>query len=355
MLNGGQLTHSRRAAKIIATAVSTAAVLALTAGPASAAIDGTVSSISSLSSVACPTATACVTVGLGGVDGNIGMSAVINAATGKAKAWSGGLANDPLNAVACPAKAATCLTVADDAVATVSAATGAMTVTATPKPPATGIMAIGAIACASAKACYAVGFQGDEAASKAVLFHLSAAGKVVHKTTGTGRGIGTIACPATTRCLISDNESAGLEIQLVNSGKLGASSPLPADTYVQRIACYKASLCYALGGDSQSSPAMTDELFPVNPTTGAPGSMITIPGFSGTGMTCISATTCLVVGFTGSGSTAKPAVVPVTSGSPGTPVSYPGQSLSAIACASASRCYAVGLNSTSAIVDQVTP
>jgi hypothetical protein len=190
-------------------------------------------------------------------------------------------------------------------------------------------------------------------ASSAVVFHLSAAGKVVHKTTGTGKGIGTIACPATTRCLISDNETSGLAIQLLNNGKLGKSSPLPADTYIQRIACYKASLCYALGGNSTSSPETTNELFPVNPTTGAPGSMITLPGFSGTGMTCISAATCLIVGFTGSGATAKPVVMTVTNGSPGTPAGYPGDSLSSIACATASRCYAAGQSGGSAIVDKV--
>ena len=354
MVSGGQLTHARRTAKIIAAAASAVTALALTAGPASAAVNGPVSGINSLTSVTCPTAKACVSVGLA-PDGSTGKSAVINATTGTAKAWSGGLADDALNAVACPAGKTTCLTVADDAVATVAAATGAMKVTATPAPPTGGIMAIGAIACASATTCYAVGFQGSPGASSAVLFHLSAAGKVVHKTTGTGKGIGAITCPATTRCLISDNESTGLAIQLLNSGKLGKSNPLPADTYIQHIACYKASYCYALGGNSTTSPPATDELFPVNPTTGVPAKAIVIPKFSGTDLTCISSTTCLVVGFTGSGSTAKPVVVPVTSGKPGTPVGYPGVGLNGIACATASLCYAVGLGSTSAIVDKVKP
>jgi hypothetical protein len=355
MRDGGHLTQPRRMAKIIATATVVTA-LALTASTASAGTingaDGSVSGINSLTSVACPTAKACVAVGLA-PDGSTGKSAVINATTGAAKAWSGGLTDDPLNAVACPAGTASCLTVADDAVAKLTDATGAMKVTATPKPPSGGIMAIGAIACASSKTCYAVGFQGTPGASNAVLFHLSAAGKVVHKTTGTGKGMGTIACPAITRCLLSDNEASGLAIQVLNGGKLGKSNPVPANTYIQRIACYKASLCYALGGSTAGS--VTDELFPVNPTTGALGSMITISGFSGTGMTCISATTCLVVGYTGLGSTAKPAAVTVTNGSPGTPVDYPGEGLTSIACATASLCYAVGLGKTAAIVDKVKP
>lgn len=353
MVIRGQLTHALRAAKIFAataTASTAIAALVLPAATASAAVNGTVSGINSLTSVACPTAKTCVAVGLA-PDGTTGKSAVINATTGTAKAWSGGLANDALNAVACPAGATSCLTVADDAVAKLTYATGAMKVTATPKPPSGGIMALGAIACASGTTCYAVGFQGLPGASSAVIFHLSAAGKVVHKTAGTGKGIGTIACPTTTRCLISDNETSGLAIQLLNGGKLGKSNPLPTGTYVQRIACYKASLCYALGGNTTSTG--TNELFPVNPTTGKPGSMITLAGFSGDGMTCISATKCLIVGFTGSGSTAKPAVLPVTSGRPGKPVGYPGVGLDSIACATTSLCYAVGLGSKSAIVDKV--
>jgi hypothetical protein len=373
MGNGGQLTSPRRLAKVAVTATAAAALtltataaaaltltatavaaLALTAASASAVgTDGTVAGISALYGVACPTATACVSVGIGGADDNIGKSAVITAGTGQAKVWSGGLTDEPLTAVGCAAKAKTCLTVAGDAIATVSVATGAMKVTAVPKPPPDGVIGLGAVACASAKDCYAVGFQGTESPEKAIALHLSAAGKVLGKTTGAGKDIAGIACPATTRCLISDSESAGVKIQLLNSGKFGAAHALPAGTYVEAIACYQASLCYALGGNSQSSPITTDELFPLNPATGAPGSMITLSGINGNGLTCISATTCVVAGFSGEGSTAKPAAVPVTSGTPGPGTNKPGENRHGVACATASLCYAVGLTSTKAIVDKV--
>ncbi len=82
-------------------------------------------------------------------------------------------------------------------------------------------------------------------------------------------------------------------------------------------------------------------------------------GFSGgTGaneISCISATTCLVVGYTGSGSTAKDAVVAVVNGKPGAPTHYSGTDFpfDSVGCASASRCYAVGSSSTGAVVIKV--
>jgi hypothetical protein len=354
MVNRGQFSKNRRVAEIIATTAA-AAALTLTATSASAAgINGTVSGVNTLVSIACPTAKACVSVGIGGTDDNIGKSAIVHTATGKAKPWSGGLTDDALNAVACAAKATTCLTVADDAVATVKVATGAMNVTAVPKAPTGGIVAMGAIACASTKTCYAVGFQGTPGSSQAILVRLSGAGKLVKKTVHSGTGSGTITCPTTARCLLTDYQSPLTSIQVLTGGKIGTSNPMPTDTYVQSMSCFKASLCYALGGNTQSSPEVTDELFPVNPTTGAPGTMATISGFSGTSITCISATVCLVAGFTGLGATAKPAVVVVTSGTPGTPTNYSGQSLSGIGCATATACYAVGQTSGHAIVDKVS-
>jgi hypothetical protein len=152
---------------------------------------------------------------------------------------------------------------------------------------------------------------------------------------------------------MSDNKSTGVRIQLLSNGHIGTSHALPANTYVEDIACYAASLCYALGGDSNASPVSTDELFPINPTTGAVGKAITLKSFSGTGLTCISATGCLVVGFKGSGATAEPGVTVVSNGSPGPVTIYPGVSLDGIACATTTRCWAVGLGKSDAVVDKV--
>lgn len=340
----------------LAAAVAAMGILAMPAVAGAAvrpAVPRTpVPGLGSLSGVACPTAKACVSVG---ADDNFnGKSAVINAATGAVKAWSGDLASDPMNAVACAVQKS-CVAVADDTVASVTVSSGAMKVTATPKPPATGIVALGSIACAGTKACYAVGFEGTEAASTATVVHLSPGGKLLATKKNSGKGIAAIACPSATLCLMGESYSSGLTIQLLNNGKFGATQPLPANTFIQAISCFKASLCYALGGNNTASPELADELFPLNPATGAVGTMATIGGnFDGASLSCLSATTCLAAGFTESGSTIKNAAVAIVNGKPGTPKNYAGNfGLRSVACASDSRCYAVGASSSGAIVDKV--
>jgi hypothetical protein len=340
----------------LAAAVAAMAILAVPAAAGAAvrpAVPRTpVPGLGSLSGVACPTATACVSVG---ADENLnGKSAVINAATGAVKAWSGVLNEDPMNAVACASKTS-CVAVADDTVASVTVSSAAMKVTATPKEPANGIVALGSIACAGTKACYAVGFEGTEAASTATVIHLSPAGKLLATKKNSGKGIAAIACPSATLCLMGENYSTGLTIQLLKNGKFGATKPLPANTYIASIGCYKASVCYALGGNNTASPELADELFPLNPATGAVGTMTTIGGsFNGASVSCLSATTCLAAGFTESGSTIKNAAVAIVNGKPGTPKTYAGTfGLRSVACASASRCYAAGASSSGAVVDKV--
>jgi hypothetical protein len=335
-----------------AAALAATAILAVPAAASAAQGPGAprtpVPGVNSLDGVTCPTATACVSAGS---DGNFnGKSAVISAASGAIKVWSGDLASDSMNALAC-AGTASCLAVADDAVASVRVSSGAMKVTATPKKPASGIVALGAIACAGTSACYAVGFEGTEASSKATVVHLSPAGKLLATQQNSGTGIGAIACPSASLCLMGEHYTSGEVIQLLNNGRFGASHTLPAGTYVQAISCYQASLCYALGGSGNSAP---DELFPLNPKTGTAGPTATVNGFNGAGLTCISATTCLVSGLTGTGSAAKNAVLAVVKGKPGKPVNYAGNfGLRDVACAGASACYAVGASSSGAIVDKV--
>ena len=146
---------------------------------------------------------------------------------------------------------------------------------------------------------------------------------------------------------MGEHYTSGEVIQLLQDGSFGASRTLPGDTFIQAIRCYKATLCYALGGNTTASPSLPDELFPLNPTTGAVGTMATMSGFSGANLTCINATTCLVAGLNGTGSTAKNAVVAVVKGKPGKPANYPGTfGLRDVACASTSACYAVGASSS---------
>lgn len=342
-------------------AAITAAGILITAAPVPAAlasvtqgagVTGTVSGLSSLTTIACPTSSACAALGQDG-NGNA-KSAIINATTGTAKAWSGKLASQFMNAIACPS-ATGCLAVADDVVVTVKPSTGAMKVAATLKPPAGDIVAMGAMACAGTTDCYAAGFQGTPAAGKAIVVHLSAAGKVLSRNIVTGTGIGAIACPSSSICLVSDHfASSGAEqIRLLDHGKLSASShTFPAKTFIQRIACFRASLCYALGGVSTTTGSPTDEMFPLNPKTGAIGAVVKLSKFSGTGLACSSATRCLVVGFTGSGAAAKPGVVVVSGGKPGSPATLSGTFLSDVACATSSLCYAVGAKGNDALVEK---
>ena len=340
----------------LAAAVAAMGILAMPAAASAAQGPGaptTVPGVGALSGVACPTATTCVSVG---DDGNFnGKSAVINAATGAVKAWSGDLANSgTLNAVACPGTKS-CVAVADDTVASVMASSGAMKVTATPPPPTNGIVALSTIACASSTRCYATGFEGSPSAPTATVVSLSAAGKLLATKQNSGKGIAAIACPSATLCLMGENYASGLTIQLLSNGKFGAKRSLPANTFIAAIGCYKASVCYALGGNSTSSPQLADELFPLNPATGAVGTMATIGGsFNGASLSCLSATTCLAAGFTESGTTIKNAAVAIVSGKPGTPKNYTGNfGFRSVACASASRCYAVGSSSSGAVVIKV--
>jgi hypothetical protein len=350
---------SRTRLQLAAVVVAAIGILALPAA-ASAAPRTPVPGVSGLDSVTCPTTRACVAVGTQSGTLN-GKSAIINAATGAVKAGPGDLTNGSLNAVTCPGTKS-CLAVADDAVASVKVSTGAIKLTATPKVPPNGIVAMGAVACAGAKNCYAVGFEGPFKASNAIVVHLSPAGKLLSVKKNTGTGSSAIACPSSTLCLISDytGGSDGQElIQQLKNGKVGTSHTMPANTYVESMSCYKASLCYVLGGNSEASPSRTDELFPINPKNGKIGTMATIGGdFSaGTGpngIHCISATTCLVVGGTGTGSTAKAAVVVVSKGEPAAPTNYKGSDFFAsVGCASTSRCYAVGSSSAGAVVVKV--
>jgi hypothetical protein len=328
------------------TAPATAPVTAPAAGQA------TISGVSSLTAIACPTAKACVAVGLNDDDAGVGVA--INAATGAVKVWSGSLASVFPEGLACPSKT-TCLAAATDKVASVKVSDGAMKLTATMKPPATGINAADAIACAGTKACYAVGFKGTEAASKALLVKLSAAGKIVKTTTTSGTGIGAIACPSRTTCLLAEHRTTGEFIVPLTNGKLGSSRKLPADTYVQELSCFSTKLCCALGGKTSSGGERTDKMIPLNAKTGKPGKAVSIGTVNGDGVACYSATQCVVVGFTGTGSSAVAASVVVTKGKAGSVTHYTSLSepFAAVACATSKRCYGVAPSGSDSVVVKV--
>jgi len=326
------------------TAGGAAASAASAATSVAARHDGsatTVSGLNTLDAIACPTAKACVAVG-----SNTALtgarSVAINAATGAVKAWPGSVAGGFLDAVACPV-ATRCVAVSDDAVETVAVSNAALKLTGTVKA-SSGITAMDAIACAGSAACYAVGFQGTEFASKALLVKISAAGKILSTVTSAGgTGIGAIACPSARTCLLAEHtKTAELAVPLTG-GRLGTARAFPAGTFVQAVSCYGAKLCYALGGHISTGPVRTNEMFPLNPKTAAVGKPISLGGFSGDGLDCYSATQCVVVGFTGSGATAVASVVTVTKGKVGAVTHYPSyEPFDSAGCATAKLCYAVG-------------
>jgi hypothetical protein len=75
-------------------------------------------------------------------------------------------------------------------------------------------------------------------------------------------------------------------------------------------------------------------------------------GFEGVDLTCASATECYVVGSTGSGSSFRPAVVPISKGVPQKVLTWNVTDLEGIGCASSSVCFAVGLNSSGGVVER---
>jgi hypothetical protein len=315
---------------------------------------GTVTGVNVLDGAACPAAAACVAVGNGGSNHTLGKSVVINGATGAVHVWSGSVNNEAFTAAACAVKATSCVALAQDGIASVAVSTGAMNLTATPKAPPGGIVALNSVACTSSRACYAVGFEGPLTSSHAVVLHLAGNGALLKTVVDKGTGIGSIACPTANYCFVADYNKPNEIIQILTGTSLSAGVSMPANTYVQALRCFnQSSPCYALGGNTTANPSVTNELFPINSKTGAPGAMVAIRGFNGTNMTCASSTRCVIVGFTGSGATAKAAVVVVNSGKPGTPFNIPGTAVAGIACINANVCYAVGLSGSSGLVDKV--
>jgi hypothetical protein len=343
---GARLAAITAAGLLITTTLASAAVAGVT--PA-AGRSGVVSGVSSLNSITCPTARACAALGTDS-DGN-GKSAIINAASGSVKVWSGKLVNTDLSAVACPSRTS-CVAVSGDAVATLKVSTGALKITATLKPPPNGIVAMNYIGCTSGS-CYAVGFQGTERAGQAIVVHTSAAGKVLSRTVVTGTGLGPIACPSSNHCLVGDDVNKVEQIRVLNKGKLGQSHAVPAHTYIQSLACYQAKACWALGGLTTSPEVATNELFPVNPASGAIGHVVKLGKVSGDGLACPTARQCVVIGFIGTGASAKSVAVVVSSGKPGHPATLAGDSVNGVACPTGSLCYSVGLQGEHGIVDKI--
>jgi len=334
-----------------AVAVGTIALaVALTSTSVSAARrpSGGVAGVSSLNAISCPIATHCVAVGAD-VSGN-GKSAVVSTSNGSAKVWAGSTRLHQWGAIAC-AVPERCVAVATGVTAEVTVANGATRVVSAVHVPSNQIAAMGAIACPNSTSCYAVGFEGTEASSKALVAHLSSTGALLGTTLeASSSGVGAIACPTSTRCLIAAANRAHPEkIQLLENGHLGAARAIPAKTYVQAMACHQTAACYFLGG--KTTGQKTNLLYSISPTTGAVESEATIGGtFSATGIACPTANHCVIIGFTAGG---KPAVVVATNGKPGAPSRVGGSGLTDVACTASGACFGVGQSGPIGLVERV--
>ena len=335
----------------LAVAVGTmASAVVLTSASVSAASrpSGNVAGVSSLNAISCPIATHCLAVGAD-VSGN-GKSAVVNTSNASATVWAGSTRLHQWGAIAC-AVPERCVAVATGVTGEVTVANGATRVVSTLHVPSNQIAAMGAIACPNSTSCYAVGFEGTEASSKALVAHLASTGALLGTTLeASSSGIGAIACPTSTRCLIAAANRAHPEkIQLLENGHLGPARAIPAKTYVQAMACDRAAACYFLGG--KTTGQKTNLLYAISPTTGAVESEATIGGScSGTGIACPNANRCLIVGFTAGG---KPAVIVATHGKPGAPSRVGGTGLTDIGCTASGACFGVGQSGPIGLVERV--
>ncbi len=311
----------------------------------SVAVGGT----SSLDAIACPTSVKCVAVG-SDVDGNA-KTAVVEVGSGAATAWSGKVPPSPFDSIAC-AVPTVCVAFSLNQSARVSTASGAASIVSTVHAPSGSITALDRAACPSASECFAVGFIGTEAHSKALVARFSATGTLLGTVEESGKsGVGAIACPTSTTCLLAVANLKNPEvIQTFTNGHYGGVHSLPANTYVQQMACYKAVVCYALGGKSTGNVGRTNLLIELNPATGAVSATHSIGGgFDGTGIACGNASQCIVSGI----ASGKAMIDIATKGIPAAPRKVAGSSLSGIACTDTDVCFVVGQNTTSGIVEKV--
>jgi hypothetical protein len=159
-----------------------------------------------------------------------------------------------------------------------------------------------------------------------------------------------LACVSATRCYGADAVGAGTgAVLVINSDAITSQFPTTFDG--QAIACSGAAACVMVGFVGEQAYAA-----PVNPTTGQPGTRKALAGMSSvSGVTCVTATTCIAVGYhlsTTGKLSARYSVI--TNGVPTANKALFGQSLAGIACPTASTCWAVGENHKGvSIVDSV--
>jgi hypothetical protein len=255
----------------------------------------------SLSAVACPTATSCLAVG-GTVDNSIGGGLVVPITDGIAGTPQA-VPNMNLIDIACTSSTQ-CLATGVGIVSPSPFFLVPIT-NGTPGTPeqvtASGILTLNSITCLSATDCLATGAedvpvgQSSQQEGAALAIINGSPDSVVLDSDVTAFGGGT--CPTPTRCLFSGIQtttSSPVVVPIDGNANPGTAEVVPGESSAGAIACPSSpNSCVLLGeNSSQTSP----DLVPI--TNGIPGNPVPIPGTSGlSDITCPTPTSCLATGF----------------------------------------------------------
>jgi len=312
--------RQRRLAPFVRSAVPllVLAVTGLVAVPPAAEVAGeSVTEIGGFNSVACPSSSQCLGVGITFATATSGAVGAAAPLTGDA---APGGASQPVQTI-----------------------------------PGTELLS--AVSCDSGRQCLAVG--ENPSASDGVAVRLDpatgalVAGQSVHSIAGIS--LAAVACPSTTRCLAvghtPDGQGAAVSLNPA-SGAIAAGTavqmvPGTGGEGLEGVACADPTECLAVGENAGSSAGVA---VPLNPATGArtkgqSAQNVTTKGIL-VGVSCPSVTICLAVGW---GADEPSVTVPldpstgmVPSGQRDQTISSSAAKLNAVSCPSVAQCLAVG-------------
>jgi len=288
----------------------------LTAPPAGAAVQDVVG-IGEFNSVACPTSTQCVGVGIiftTDSSGAVGAAAPLTPSSG---AIAGGQAAQAIE----------------------------------------GTELLAAVSCPSSTQCLAVGENSDASEGVAVALDPVTGAVVAGQSVQSIPGIfmAALACPSTTLCLgvghAPDGQGEAVPLDpttgAIATGESVQTIPGTSGVGLEGVACPTTTQCLAVGENASASAAAA---VPLDPATGAissgqSGQSVTTKGVL-VGINCPSATMCLAVGW---GADQPSVAVPldpetgmIPSGQRDQTISSRAAMLSAVSCPSISQCLAVG-------------
>lgn len=366
------------AALLVLTLVAGATGLMLFVSSASAAED--FAPISIFNGVACASASQCIAVGTAVSSADSGATASLDPDSGELSAGSSVQligSSGLLDAVSC-ASSSLCLAVGEDPQETAGVAV--------PLDPSTGAVVSGqqvrtipgifitSVACATATQCLAVGHDPNGVGVVVALdpgTGMILPGQGVQAVPGTGGvGLEAVACPSASLCVaVGENseESAGIAVPLIPAtGAMAGGQSVQSVTkkgILVGVACASNSLCLAVGwGASEPSVAVS-----INPATGALASGQSDQSISTrsemlSAVSCPSSLLCLAVGNdAGDPSTGQAVPIDATTGT-----IVDGQavqtlagtgSLNAVVCPSSAECLAVGssFESVGAMTEELDP